>query len=122
MRPRLGAALCLGLLQLGGGTAKQAAQQQQQAAKPGADAGSVAASLTALIQPLGPQYTVNVKPATTQHVASVVGKEGVVSTLDATGRAYACELPSAKPKGGAHLLADAPDARHAGAFVPAAEL
>eukprot|EP01045_Picozoa_sp_COSAG04_P014583 COSAG04_NODE_1101_length_8253_cov_2.646309_1_plen_110_part_10 len=101
MRPRLGAALCLGLLQLGGGTAKQAAQQQQQAAKPGADAGSVAASLTALIQPLGPQYTVNVKPATTQHVASVVGKEGVVSTLDATGRAYACELPSAKPKGGA---------------------
>ena len=101
MQLHLGAALCLGLLQLGGGTAKQAAQQQQ-AAKPGADAGSVAASLTGLIQPLGPQYTVNVKPATTQHVASVVGKEGVVSTLDATGRADRRLRPTAARTAG-HL-------------------
>ncbi len=69
-----------------------------------------AAAMAVGFAPLGPQYTVSVRPATTAKVDGLLmkgvpqpgsgaeaasGGGSVVQTMDSSGRLYACEMPSA---------------------------
>jgi protein OS-9 len=55
---------------------------------------AAAAAISSTIQPLGPQYTVNVRPATTARVKDLsISGTNLVSTMDSNGRPYLCELP-----------------------------
>ena len=55
---------------------------------------AAAAAISSTIQPLGPQYTVNVRPATTAGVKDLsISGTNLVSTMDSNGRPYLCELP-----------------------------
>ena len=61
---------------------------------------AAAAAISSTIQPLGPQYTVNVRPATTARVKDLsISGTNLVSTMDSNGRPYLCELPPSAAEG-----------------------
>ena len=83
---------------------------------------AAAAALSSSIQPAGPQYTVNVKPATTAKVTQVqAAGKGVVSTQDGTGREYVCELPPSEADAAAAKAKAKADAAAAAASGAAAD-
>ena len=89
---------------------------------------AAAAAMSSTIEPLGPQYTVSVRPATTAKVDEVAKGSGAVSTMDSDGRPYVCKLPAPSAEAEAGVGPDAAAATEPAAAeettsgVPAATL
>jgi hypothetical protein len=81
-------------------------------------AGAHAGMLSKLIQPMGPRYTVDVRPGTAEDVAVAAAKPNSITTMDARGVTYACQLPAEGGKAAGSPQAGPPEVAKGSAPVP----